>query len=123
MANGLDYLPPGTTYADLDARCESRELTEAEAREERLSDPVRHGLCVDCARAGRESPAIPDVERCEKCLAESVAYPLAVVDLLREIARDGLQGTAKERREILTLVWPLVGDVRAWMERRDGSAS
>lgn len=113
MADGLDYLPPGTTYADIDALCESRELTDDELRVAALEEPDRFGLCVSCARdAGVEIKAIPGLDRCATCLAHGPEDHQAVEDLLRRIADEGVRDT--DRVDILTLVWPLVDLRRVW---------
>jgi hypothetical protein len=58
-----DDLPPGCDLAELDALYGD----ERDERDERLSAPGEHGLCVPCAAEGYAVPALPDSEVCEEC--------------------------------------------------------
>jgi len=107
--SALDYLPAGTVHADIDALCEaaeSPELTDAEARTLHLEDPEAHGFCRQCATHGELRPYAYPTGLCAGCLMEAPADLDAVIDMLGDIERAGFGDTS--RRDILTLVWPLV---------------
>lgn len=121
MPNGADYLPPGTTYADLDAhfggpsrRRDMEDLTEDEQRAERLSDPLRHGFCFQCAAAGELTQHLNHSTRCRTCIENDVADDAAIEQMLLDLDRHGIDrySTETTARRVIEAVWPLLSAYR-----------
>lgn len=122
MPNGADYLPPGTTYADLDAhfggpsrRRDWEDLTADEQRARQLDEPYHHGFCETCAEeAGELVPRLNCARRCQTCMEQDSPDLAAVEQMLQEFDRHGIDrfATATEVKRILKLVLPLLGSAK-----------
>ena len=117
MPNGADYLPPGTTYADLDAhfggpsrRRDMEDLTADEQRARRLAEPYHHGYCETCAEeAGELVPRLNCARRCATCIEQDPITVEEVEAWLRDIDKYGWTSSASE---VLAKVLPLLGSAK-----------
>lgn len=120
MPNGSDYLPPGTSYADIDAhfggpsRLDFEDMTADKQRDHRLADPYAYGYCEECAReTGELVPRLHHARRCVSCLENEPIDIEAAEAFLRNLDTYGITGAEGPAIEkFLALGFALLGDAK-----------